>query len=113
MIVTNECGVDSIVTPVSVIGSSTDESSLFGQIKIAPNPSSGQFNLVFQASFKGDCRMQITDMTGRRLMDNTEYIADGNQVIPFDLVSLADGMYTFIISENKQSTSLKFVILRK
>jgi PKD repeat protein len=110
LIVQNECGLDSISSPVSVIGSSTSEFALFSQVKITPNPSEGQFNLFLTSSFAGDCRIQIADMTGRRLLDRSERISEGFQMIPIDASLLSDGMYMIIISENKRSTSLKFII---
>jgi len=110
LIVQNECGLDSISSPVSVIGSSTNESALFSKVTITPNPSRGQFDLHLNASFAGECRVQITDMTGRRLLDKMESVSQGLQVIPVEALALTEGMYVITISGNNRNTSLKFII---
>ncbi|MCC7521198.1 MAG: T9SS type A sorting domain-containing protein [Flavobacteriaceae bacterium] len=76
-----------------------NEDTLFNQVKVYPNPSTGVFNI----SYQGSATLQYTvyDLTGKTILSGT-----GNQI---DLSRQAIGMYFAKITDGSAVRSLKLV----
>lgn len=64
-----------------------------GTLAIYPNPSTGEFSLMFNAGYR---RMQVNmfDMSGRLVRSYNQELAQGQTSLGFDEEAMADGIYT-------------------
>jgi hypothetical protein len=91
--------------------SSTDErQALAGSIRSFPNPSSGFTQIVFDTPEAGQYEFIVTDLAGKAVHRERLQIFSGENTIPFDGSSLANGMYLYSLSNGLQSLTEKLVI---
>jgi hypothetical protein len=78
---------------------------------IAPNPSSGVFNLMAHKSFS-NAELRVTDVSGKIIF--TQYIRSTTSYsVGIDLSSLAEGMYFLSITEGAHVWNEKLIVNRK
>ena len=78
-------------------------------ISIYPNPNNGNFTLSYHLSSPNN-ELKITDVLGRTVYTYNIAQQEGTQTI--DVSTLSNGVYFYKISNEKETTSGKFVILR-
>ena len=98
----NGCTGNSDVYTHSVVGI---EDLSFGDVKLFPNPTSDELNLVFSTSILENIRYVIVDQTGRVVLDGG--VHDSHMIL--DLTSLESGMYNMVISNESVTRSIRFV----
>jgi hypothetical protein len=62
-------------------------------IAIYPNPTNGQFNVVFDANLGEQMEMELTDVTGKTVL----HIISREAVTPVNISDLANGIYFYTI----------------
>jgi hypothetical protein len=62
-------------------------------IAIYPNPTNGQFNVVFDANLGEQMEMELTDVTGKTVL----HIISREAVTPVNISELANGIYFYTI----------------
>jgi len=103
----NDCNSTETFTVSNTIG--INEVEAFGELKIFPNPSNGNFNVSIQAPESKNVRVELINVVGKTLMTKT---ADNitSHIFNFDVVGYAAGVYTVRITANGQSITKVIII---
>lgn len=80
-----------------------------GVVKIFPNPSRGEFNVIMNSNV-GAIQLQIFDLTGKLILSKAMSTDIGFESIPIDLSALNKGVYMAQFLTNKKSSSFRIVI---
>lgn len=81
------------------------------RLAIYPDPGNGLFNVVLPHGFGGGADLEVLDLTGRRVQ-RTRLMAQGGQVIPFDLSNVPAGSYVVVIRSGASVTSGSLRVVR-
>lgn len=85
---------------------SIDQFNEVSVMKIYPNPTKGQFNIVIGDNVQGNVDVQIVSITGRLV----KKLSIGNGINSMDIGNMASGMYIVNINTEKGSTSHKLIL---
>jgi uncharacterized protein (TIGR03790 family) len=97
-------------TSLNIQQSSNIEEKNPEPLTLYPNPSSGNLNAVWYASRPGTCEMMIQDITGRVVMRSVKAVQQGVNKESFDVQSLPDGIYFFLLNiPGQQNLTYKFI----
>jgi len=99
-----DAGGTELPTYVTGVNSVSNENAA---LKIFPNPVSERIYLVMNSEEKTSATIQICDMSGQILKEET---VDGNSAL--DVSSLQNGMYLLRVVENEKLSQGKFIIER-
>jgi hypothetical protein len=81
-----------------------------GEVMVYPNPSSGQFNISFNALNEGNYQVRIYNMVGQIVFDRTYGAAFGPTTIKLDVDGYGQGIYMLEFKSTdhngKQKTSI-------
>jgi subtilisin-like proprotein convertase family protein len=80
-------------------------------IEIAPNPSTGTFQLRFNEPNTSDLWLRVSDVLGRAIVLE-QVITSGNQVVTINLDQVATGTYLLSITGDGKAGAAAIVILR-
>ncbi|MDI9319603.1 MAG: S8/S53 family peptidase [Phycisphaerales bacterium] len=72
-----------------------------------PNPSHGIFNLDYNGSKREELKVQVLDMTGKTIMNQSWQTNSGSNILPLDLSSFSNGIYIVSVQSNKGNITLK------
>jgi uncharacterized protein (DUF1501 family) len=79
-------------------------------IAIIPNPiQNNQLNLVFPGFVKGNIQVNVFNINGTKLYENSGYVNGDNFVVNFN-ISLSTGVYIAIIDYNGYTFKKKFLV---
>ncbi|MFI5195572.1 MAG: T9SS type A sorting domain-containing protein [Chitinophagales bacterium] len=92
---------------VTTVGSVTNNS-----FAIYPNPAGPTFNAIINSDEAGDANMNISDITGKVLMNKTITMHKGTQTITTDASQLAPGIYFVTFNNHGKVQTQKLVIMR-
>ncbi|MFN0016068.1 MAG: T9SS type A sorting domain-containing protein [Saprospiraceae bacterium] len=87
---------DALCLPSGLRHGTTLQQGLSSHLSVRPNPASNQISLIFQSATAGTYRVQISDLTGRFVLD-TETSSDGT-VLDLNVSSLKNGLYVCHVS---------------
>jgi PQQ-dependent dehydrogenase (s-GDH family) len=73
-------------------------SSISGGILVSPNPAVNETKLTISARASGNAQWKLYDNAGRIIMQGTENLAKGNNIITISLASIPAGMYYLQVS---------------
>ncbi|MDX2001294.1 MAG: T9SS type A sorting domain-containing protein [Chitinophagales bacterium] len=79
-------------------------------VRVFPNPSTGQFFIAMDNAAEGDVEFILNDLSGRIVWQQKQQITKGNMLLPFDIKSLSSGMYLLNIRESNNFTTYKVLI---
>lgn len=79
------------------------------ELKVYPNPSTGQFNLAFTTKEKGDAVIRIMDVNGKEIYTETLPAFTGTYHHEFDLKENASGIYFISVEQNDKKILKKVV----
>lgn len=103
-------------TTLNTIGSSTigvpaaaDKKYSFS---LYPNPADKTCFAIIHSDVFGNADMQITDITGKMIVNKTVNLTMGSQTIPVDINNLAPGMYLVSLSNLGKVETQKLVIMK-
>lgn len=77
---------------------------------LAPNPTSGNFNLMIEANIADRLEMYITDITGRNVYNKTIDVANGFNNISVTDVNLNAGVYFVNLNFKNERSTRKLII---
>jgi len=89
--------------------SSIDEREAIS-MKLYPNPSSGVFQLELSSKINQEVSLQVTNVTGKVVFEQTDIRVAGNGTISLDLTNLAGGVYQLVVKGKHASASEKLII---
>ena len=78
-------------------------------ISIAPNPTSDLVNIDFFTPDTETYTITVTNMVGQILIENQQYLEEGNQRQNIDLSNLDNGIYFLSISNGNESSVYKII----
>ena len=90
----------------SQVALSIEDFNAVSVMKIYPNPTKGQFNIVIADNVTGKVDVQIVSITGKLV----QKLSIGNGVNNMDISGMASGMYIINISTDKGSSSHKLIL---
>lgn len=79
-------------------------------IKLFPNPSNKQTNLIFNAKVAGMLNLELSDITGRVIMSKTIDAEKGINNQSIDLSGKSAGTYFVTLSDNGFKQTLKLIV---
>lgn len=91
---------------------STDEISAVSELSIFPNPTSGMANLRFQSEAAFSGVLQVTNLTGRRVLTQDLKVEVGETTLQIDLENWSSGMYFGKIKSN-DGAAIAFKIIKE
>lgn len=80
------------------------------EISIYPNPTNGEFNLIFSEDLAGEANIKVVDLTGKVLFNRSINVTRINQTETFNVTGLSSGLY-FIRVESNQGTNMQKLII--
>lgn len=98
----NGCTGTSAILSHSVVGI---ENLSFGTIQLYPNPATDELNLIFATDILENTTFVVVDQAGRKVLDGEIYESD----LLVDVSELESGMYNLIITNDRATSSLRFV----
>ncbi|HLG02851.1 MAG TPA: T9SS type A sorting domain-containing protein, partial [Bacteroidia bacterium] len=105
----NGCnGTDTIVVEVSDCTGLTEFSGM--QISIAPNPSTGIFQISLSGLSSDNIRLTLTNVAGQTVMMKNVSLTSGLYKDQLDLTMLPGGIYFLQVSDGTQSGVYKIVL---
>jgi hypothetical protein len=81
-------------------------------VSIAPNPVQDEATLTIKVEETSDVQIRVVDAFGRIVSERNYDNISGKQLLPFQVGSLPNGMYTLVATAKDQVTSKSFVIQR-
>jgi len=93
LIVTGECGSDTIVVPITIAGISVSELPLDRSLNVYPNPTSGVVRIDFELEVPQQVEIQVVNTIGQVVLKRTLNSSLGVQMEHLDLSSCAAGIY--------------------
>jgi PKD repeat protein len=113
LIVENPCGSDTINTEVEVIISDTQNPEIGGFIKVAPNPASESFNLIFEKMAGKHFTTEILNVNGITLNKSNHTISSESDIKTFEVISYPPGTYILKIVNKEGISLLKKIVIIK
>ena len=101
---------EAISTTVSTT-SGIEESALFQQFHLSPNPSNGLATLSLKMRHSAALRVEIRDWAGRLIWENPTLESDALN-LPIDLTQSPAGMYSIIVWVENHAFVRKMTVLR-
>ncbi|MBP6539540.1 MAG: PKD domain-containing protein, partial [Saprospiraceae bacterium] len=111
LITSNGCGNDTIVQTVAIIISATDNYNDKVVFNLVPNPASDFINMEFDGFKTGEFKIAVTDLSGRKLIDQTLFLS-GKQVQNMEISNLPAGAYFVKLTGTDIFKTKKLVVVR-
>lgn len=80
------------------------------EIKVFPNPSSGNIVVAFNSKQAGNVLVTVYDNTGKVVFSATKIINEGNVMMPLQLAGLAAGLYSMELKNKVIHQQVKLLI---
>lgn len=93
-------------------GSTSEETSIFENVRVSPNPATDVLDIWYQVSKDASVQVLLLDLTGRMIRQNTLQVSAGSQQYRMDLSSLPAGLYSLQLIGSDQVYSEKIMINR-
>jgi hypothetical protein len=90
-------------------GVSVNEISTIEGFKLFPNPTSGNFNILWNSTSNVFVQVRIADITGKIVYQNSHAISVGMNSIEMDSQSWANGYYTIELKVNARIGRMKLI----
>ncbi len=114
----NSGGLDAFIARFDINGNLTgtneiDATELMPDVKVYPNPSSGDVSLSFDARTFGIATVELIDYTGRILRKENISVSSGFNSYLIQMLDLSAGIYVVRLTGESFSVSTSFVHLEK
>ncbi|MFN8323032.1 MAG: T9SS type A sorting domain-containing protein [Chitinophagales bacterium] len=106
VLVTDSNGCSDTSSVINVLSVDLNESLTALGVKLYPNPNTGNFVVEFNSALPRE--INVTDAIGRLIYTTQSLL----QTVQLDLDEVAAGVYFLNIRQQKQTTSLKFSVIR-
>jgi hypothetical protein len=87
-----------------------NQSNNNSSISIYPNPAHQILNVNFSSNHASALQIKVLDQLGRMVINKKTNAVQGRNTIPIDVSRLQKGIYYLKISENKNSSTHKFIV---
>jgi hypothetical protein len=106
------CATAAPQTSGNEVSGITSPSLLQQSLSVVPNPASDQVKIVFSSESEGIANMQITDITGKTVIQQNSQMAADVNTSNIDVHSLASGYYLVKVADGKSAATQKLIIQR-
>ncbi len=89
----------------------TKEANTF-DVNIYPNPANNQISLSYTFDKVENVRIQITDLSGKKMYDKSMFSTIGIQTKTLDVSNISNGIYNINISSNSTNYNQRLVIIK-
>ena len=80
-------------------------------VKVSPNPTSGEISVSFDLNSANNLRLVVTDLHGRELLEiHNGTINEGTFSKTFSVASLPTGTYYLLMLHNDKNINVKIII---
>jgi len=112
LIVSNDCGSDTITAEVEVlkINNVNQINNDLNNIKIFPNPSQGLVTIELENNTPTAYKMRIINLLGQEII-NESFKITGIDIRNIDLRQYGKGIYWIVIENGKSSVSKKIILI--
>ena len=86
--------------------------TVINELKAVPNPATDEVEISFQSSVEENIPVQIVDMAGKIVLQETKAVTSGYNNILLDLHGLENGYYIVKVSTERGSAVQRLVIQR-
>lgn len=105
LIATSACTSDTVCQSLLIVG--VDATPSIASLRVAPNPSSGRFDLLMRTVEEGELRLRVMDMQGRVVWSHAAQVTVGDLREHLDLAGYASGLYLLELQLNDQVETLR------
>jgi PKD repeat protein len=102
------CEAELEVT-LTIIDDAGIEDNLAESFNIYPNPTTGKFVIAFDLHQKHDMNIEVLNIIGEKVIVKS-FTDVQNQILEFDLNTVADGVYFVVITSDDEKISKKLVV---
>ncbi|MEM8907724.1 MAG: PKD domain-containing protein, partial [Bacteroidota bacterium] len=110
LLVTDECGTETITAEVTVSTTSVEETQLAFDLLVSPNPNSGNFDLVINSSETERLDWNLFNLQGQSLTRGQLTTSLGTTHQAISVGHLAAGIYLMKVNNDKGFKTMKVVI---
>jgi len=91
-------------------GVGVEEQSVYDNLSVFPNPSTGQLNISFNVEKASNLQIRLVNLSGQVVVDEDMGQYNGNFTNTYDLSNQAKGVYLLSIVSEKGKTDRKIVL---
>lgn len=110
VVASNACGSGSKAFNVNISCREGEAAVTQNMFSMYPNPASTLVNVQFSSTDNSTYRLQLTDLSGRLIMDKTVTAQAGLNTHQIDLKQMAKGVYMLLLKSNDNTQKQKIVI---
>ena len=110
LIVTNECGSDTIETTIMVIVTGIEDFENIEVFNIFPNPNVGNFTLILEGEGTEDIKFEIYSVVGQIIFEELIEFRNGRFTKDYSLHNTAAGTYIVRLTSEEKVMYKKIVI---
>ncbi|MEO1517638.1 MAG: PKD domain-containing protein [Bacteroidota bacterium] len=113
LIVSNECGKDTLEQEVNIQLSSLSQVAKEDMVlRLFPNPNDGQFTIWLEEVAASEVELVLYNSLGKQLQQQAVQLLSGKAVVEWDASALSPGLYWLEIKQGKQSLASRRVIIQ-
>jgi hypothetical protein len=90
----------------------TSVSEALRQLTIIPNPATDEVQVSFDSETNGDMKLQLMDMTGKLILEQSKQVVPGNNITTILMNELANGCYIMKVAQGDYTVAKKLVVAR-
>jgi len=113
LIVSNQCGSDTIIQNVIVISTGLVEMSGVGQVYVYPNPVSGILNISFGKPLTCETTFRLLTAHGQMVTTDMIRLSKGNNNYKIDVSKLANGFYLLELYSEGAKTVFPVSVIKR
>ncbi len=110
LVVSNECGSDSLTQTVQIIIDGVDDLTDYSRLEVFPNPNTGHFTLWVQGAGYPELSVRVWNVLGQHLFQETLDFGGGELRKQYDFSNLSSGVYYLQIGSNNRFVTQKLII---
>ena len=80
--------------------SSEFEGPASDEIQLFPNPANSEVSIEISSAQESHCRIEITDMMGRTMLQESRLLTNGLNVLSFDIRNFSNGVYLVYVGKD-------------
>jgi hypothetical protein len=109
--VTNGCGTRTRTRAINTIMIGIEDAAST-QFSVFPNPTAGMLNITNASDISGSIGIEITSVSGQRVMQMSQNGVFANGKITIDATALGQGMYYLTVQTSEGRSVMRFNVIR-
>lgn len=113
LVVGNSYGCFDSISQSSMVNVGIEELTNDWETVVYPNPASDEVNVVFYSQFSREVTVSVSDVSGKRLLNQEKQVNSGTNKITLDLKQLPKGVYVIELQSDNRKQSIPLVVTGK